>query len=91
MFSIYGFIEKSNYDGAFDAYCNGSRIIIQEKGKPVEDRNGNGIALAEVSKKIVKLNGEWGLFRFKQFVEKLKTHHGCALDFYIAKKRAVAV
>lgn len=91
MFSTYGIIKKANYDDAFDAYCNGHRILMQEKGKALEDRYGNGIALAQVSKKIVKLNGEWGIFRFKRFVEELKEKMECGLDFYIVEKRAVAV
>lgn len=91
MFSTYGIITKANYDDAFDAYCKGHRILMQEKGKSLEDRYGNGIALAQVSKKIVKLNGEWGIFRFKRFVEELKEKMECGLDFYIVEKRAVAV
>lgn len=91
IISIYGILNKVNFEKAFDAYCDGHRIIIQKEGMDLEDGNGNGIALDEISKKIVRLRGEWGIFRFKRAIEEMKEKFKCGLDFYVAEKFNVAV
>ena len=37
IISIYGILNKVNFEKAFDAYCDGHRVIIQKEGMDLED------------------------------------------------------
>lgn len=82
MINIFDIIRKTDYNGAFDAYCDNFEILIADSRKPLEDEC---LQYSKVSKRAVKMAHEENIFRLKKHVEKMREAWGCGenIAFYI--------
>lgn len=83
---LFGTVEKVNKNKAFDAYCEGAEVIINDARYPLDDNSH--VRRAIVSKRRVKFADMENIFRFKPYVEEMKMLWNTKrVNFFIIPKK----